>query len=355
MIETSKTEDRVKEHDSSLPFDERILWAYFEAKTTPEEERQLLVWLEADEEHRREFAELHAVWQRLVKGRASAADPLRFARSLNRLNERLDALAADAAYPARKSAGTFFGRQLARLRPMLRVAAVVMFVVLSGTIAWQVITAPESIVHFNGDTTVMHVAMPDGTDIWLTPGTTLSYTEDFRTDNRQVQLEGEAYFDVVHDDSHPFDVVTPNLRVRVLGTVFSVRSWRDDPRAEATLAEGSVALQRPDGSNLIRLHPGQRALYDATCEQLEINQVPIGDHLALHYGIITLDNATLAQIKECIETTYGVRLEIAPGEKLSDDRYNFSFQKDSPVEDVVELLQFVSGIRFEIGGGGGSD
>ena len=129
----------------------------------------------------------------------------------------------------------------------------------------------------------------------------------------------------------------------------------DDPCAEATLAEGAVSLQRADGGNLIRLHPGQRAVYNATSEQLEINEVPVGDHLALHYGIITLDNATLAQIEARIESVYGIELEVAAGERIPDVRYNFSFQKDSPVEDVVELLQFISGIRFEVGGGGISD
>ena len=346
----------MKQNDTSIRIDERIIWSYFNATATPEEEQALLAWLDASDANRREFAELHAVWQRFANGRAANYAPQRFVRSLNRLNARLDALSQEADQPHAGDANRVSPRRrLVSLRPMLRVAAVVLFILLSGLFTWRVVLAPESIVHFNADTTILHVAMPDGTDIWLTPGTTLSYTEKFRADKRRVRLDGEAYFDVAHDARHPFDVVTPNLRVRVLGTVFSVRSWRDDPHAEATLAEGSVALQRADGSNLIRLHPGQRALYDATCEELEINEVPVGDHLALHYGIITLDNATLAQIEHRIESVYGVRLEVAAGERVTDVRYNFSFQKDSPVEDVVELLQFISGIHFEIDRGGVSD
>ena len=345
----------MKQNDTPIQIDERIIWSYFNATATPDEERALLAWLSASDDHRREFAELHAVWHRFVKGRAVSYGPVRFVRSLNRLNERLDALSEDSVPPQSGRTGIPFRQRLVPLRPMLRVAAVVLFVLLSGMFAWRAVLAPESIVRYNADTTILHVAMPDGTDIWLTPGTTLSYTERFRTSERRVRLDGEAYFDVAHDARHPFDVVTPNLRVRVLGTVFSVRSWRDDPCAEATLAEGAVSLQRADGGNLIRLHPGQRAVYNATSEQLEINEVPVGDHLALHYGIITLDNATLAQIEARIESVYGIELEVAAGERIPDVRYNFSFQKDSPVEDVVELLQFISGIRFEVGGGGVSD
>ena len=161
-----------------------------------------------------------------------------------------------------------------RIHSLLRTAAVVAVVALTGMFAWRTALMPAPITYFNADTTIMHVAMPDGSDIWLTPGSTLCYDETFHTDERRVHLDGEAYFDVEHDAKHPFDVVTPNLRVRVLGTVFSVRSLRGDHMAETTLAEGAVSLQRADGSNLIRLHPGQRAIYDTQDEQLEIKEVP---------------------------------------------------------------------------------
>lgn len=134
--------------------------------------------------------------------------------------------------------------------------------------------------------------------------------------------------------------------MRVLGTVFSVRSLRGDHMAETTLAEGAVSLQRADGSNLIRLHPGQRAIYDTQDEQLEIKEVPVGDHLALSYGIITLDGVPLRQIADRIEELYGVKLRLVDDD-APDANYNFSFQKDTPIEDVIELLQFISGTRFE--------
>ena len=117
--------------------------------------------------------------------------------------------------------------------------------------------------------------------------------------------------------------------------------------AEATLAEGSVALQHPGGRNLICLHPGQQAVYDAEAELLEVNEVPVGDLLLIRYGVITLDNATLPEIIGRIEQAYGVELR-PEGQQMPDDHYNFNFQKDASVEDVVDLLQFVSGCRFKI-------
>ena len=291
----------MKQNDTTVRFDEKLLTAYFAGAVTPDEERMLWEWICASDENRRVFAELRAVWQRGRMQRPDTQLPARFVRSLNGLNRRIDALDA----------------------------------------------APFVHSFHNADTVAMHVAMPDGTDVWLGPGTSLSYDDTFRVDGRNVELDGEAYFDVTHDAQHPFIVTTSAFRVRVLGTVFNVRSFSGESVAEATLAEGSVALQHPGGRNLICLHPGQQAVYDADAEQLEVNEVPVGDLLLIRYGVITLDNATLPEIIGRIEQAYGVELR-PEGQQMPDDHYNFNFQKDASVEDVVDLLQFVSGCRFKI-------
>ena len=326
----------MKQNDTTVRFDEKLLTAYFAGAATPDEERMLWEWICASDENRRVFAELRAVWQRGRMQRPDTQLPARFVRSLNGLNRRIDAL--DAA-PVRKG----------RLIPLRRfaAAAAVAAILVASFMTYRIVTAPFVHSFHNADTVAMHVAMPDGTDVWLGPGTSLSYDDTFRIDGRNVELDGEAYFDVTHDAGQPFVVTAPAFRVRVLGTVFNVRSFSGEPVAEATLAEGSVALQHAGGRNLICLHPGQQAVYDAEAELLEVNEVPVGDLLLIRYGVVTLDNATLPEIVARIERTYGVSLRIG-AQQIPGERYNFSFQKDASVEDVVELLQFVSGCRFEI-------
>lgn len=326
----------MKQNDTTVRFDEKLLTAYFAGAATPDEERMLWEWICASDENRRVFAELRAVWQRGRMQRPDTQLPARFVRSLNGLNRRIDAL--DAA-PVRKG----------RLIPLRRfaAAAAVAAILVASFMTYRIVTAPFVHSFHNADTVAMHVAMPDGTDVWLSPGTTLSYDDTFRIDGRNVELDGEAYFDVTHDAGQPFVVTAPAFRVHVLGTVFNVRSFSGEPVAEATLAEGSVALQHAGGRNLICLHPGQQAVYDAEAELLEVDEVPVGDLLLIRYGVVTLDNATLPEIVARIERTYGVSLRIG-AQQIPGERYNFSFQKDASVEDVVELLQFVSGCRFEI-------
>lgn len=327
----------MKQDDTTARFDEQLLTAYFSGTATAEEEQALLAWIRSSDDNRRTFAELRAVWQRGRMQRPDTQLQARFVRSLNSLNRRIDALGADA--PLRRS----------RRIPLRRfaAAAIVAVALAAAFMTYRVATAPFVHRFHNADTVAMHVAMPDGTDVWLSPGTTLSYDDTFRIDGRNVELDGEAYFDVTHDAGQPFVVTAPAFRVRVLGTVFNVRSFSGDPVAEATLAEGSVALQHAGGRNLICLHPGQQAVYDADAELLEVNEVPVGDLLLIRYGVVTLDDVTLPEIVARIERTYGVSLCIG-AQQIPGERYNFSFQKDASVEDVVELLQFVSGCRFEI-------
>lgn len=105
----------MKQNDTTVRFDEKLLTAYFAGAATPDEERMLWEWICASDENRRVFAELRAVWQRGRMQRPDTQLPARFVRSLNGLNRRIDAL--DAA-PVRK--GRLIPYGVLPLRQLLR-------------------------------------------------------------------------------------------------------------------------------------------------------------------------------------------------------------------------------------------
>ncbi|WPV02898.1 FecR family protein [Mucilaginibacter sp. cycad4] len=96
------------------------------------------------------------------------------------------------------------------------------------------ITAPK-----NG---ISKIQLPDGSRVWLNMGSRLTYSNDFGTDQRRVSLVGEAFFDVVKDPQRPFVVTTPTISIRVLGTKFNVRSYKNDKTSEAALIRGKIEL-----------------------------------------------------------------------------------------------------------------
>ena len=104
------------------------------------------------------------------------------------------------------------------------------------------------------------VVLSDGTKVILNAGTTLSYPTAFVSGQREVKVNGEAFFEVSHDKEHPFIVSAENVKVKVLGTKFNVKAYDDDDNIEVTLAEGKVGVGL-DTKNLIQIMPGQQIKY----------------------------------------------------------------------------------------------
>lgn len=246
-------------------------------------------------------------------------------QSLRLLNARIDA--------AQSRAGR--SRLCGWMYPAAAAVAVVLVTVgITLALTWR----DDTQYYVNNGESAIMVGLPDGTQAWLNPGTELAFDSTFNADERNVSLSGEAYFDVAHNPECPFIVTTESFRIKVLGTVFNVRNFPGDTSPEVSLAQGSVAMQNLDGVNLVRLRPGQQAVLDND-GALEINDIYVGDMLMRHYGAVSLKAATVREIVSEISEMYGVKI-IIDGE---DDgtTYNFSFQKDSNVGDILDMLEFV--------------
>ena len=104
------------------------------------------------------------------------------------------------------------------------------------------------------------VVLPDGTQVWLNSNSKLKYSPDFNLHSREVDLEGEAYFDVAKDMERPFIVHASTIDVRVLGTAFTIKSYPQDETIEATLLKGAIEISGRDnpGAPRIILKPDEK-------------------------------------------------------------------------------------------------
>lgn len=102
--------------------------------------------------------------------------------------------------------------------------------------------------------------LPDGSTVWLNAGSRIRYEPGFNGPQREVTLQGEAFFDVVQQPSRPFIVHAGDLNIKVLGTAFNVKSYDEDPTVETTLIRGLVQISRPGDNKQapIYLHPHQK-------------------------------------------------------------------------------------------------
>ena len=108
------------------------------------------------------------------------------------------------------------------------------------------------------------VLLPDGTRVWLNSNSKLKYNKEFNSQNREVGLEGEAFFDVTKNAALPFIVHAATLDIEVLGTSFTVKSYPKDSTVEATLLKGAIEVRRKGAQNTARviLKPNEKVVFD---------------------------------------------------------------------------------------------
>jgi len=155
------------------------------------------------------------------------------------------------------------------------------------------------------------VNLPDGSRVILAPNSLLEYAVSPRTGPREIRLEGEALFDVRHDDERPFRVRTRRAVVEDLGTSFVVREYASDSRARVAVRSGAASLHTGDGSSAaaIDLRPGDGAYVDSSGAIARFTGDP-ESFGAWTAGYLTFDGASLTEVLSQLETWYGVEFRM---------------------------------------------
>ncbi|MGN1234326.1 MAG: FecR family protein [Candidatus Cryptobacteroides sp.] len=188
------------------------------------------------------------------------------------------------------------------------------------------------------------VILPDGTDVLLNSMSRMRYPSRFSLFERNVELEGEAYFNVVKDKSKPFKVDLSVMEITVLGTKFNVKAYNCEP-VRVTLEEGSIRLD--DNRSLTRiLKPGESAEYNrnsGSCSIVKlIDMEPV---TAWKYSRQCFILAPLGEVLRTLERLYGSHFSVQDSSML-DDRYTLSFSNKADIENVLDDIQTVSRARF---------
>lgn len=156
---------------------------------------------------------------------------------------------------------------------------------------------------------VMKVTLPDSSTIWLNAGSEVSYPKDFHSQKtRAVQLNGEAFFEVIHNEKQPFVVESGNLKTIVYGTSFNVSSYKDSQQSLVTVKTGKVGvLLREDSlSKPTMLLPGNRLVYHRDNGKLETMSISANDVATWIDGELTFDQATPKEVFATLERKFDV-------------------------------------------------
>lgn len=192
------------------------------------------------------------------------------------------------------------------------------------------------------------ITLADGTQVWLNAESQLSYPDTFRTDERRVILNGEAYFQVARNEQKPFYVESDGQLIRVYGTEFNVRSYREDEEIYTTLVEGSVALQADNGANAeLFLTPGHQAVFDKQTASVYIRPVDTGVVTSWRKGMFVFEEQNLGQIMAELSRWYDFDYEFTDN-VLSETVFMGSVPRYGDFNDVLEILEKSGGVKFRM-------
>lgn len=254
----------------------------------------------------------------------------------------------------------------AQVRPMVRKrwlviglrAAAAVAIVLGATELWRRTQAPSPTppavvptAYVTGVGQTDSVRLPDGSRVVLGPGSRLTLPADYGIAGREVQMAGEALFDVLHDPAGPFVVRVGRALIRDLGTTFTVRD--DGGLVRVAVVSGSVLLQdtlrltplAPDSAQGLVLRAGDRGTLSPQGETASERAAAISNDLAWTSGHLVFNNAPLPVVAAGLKRWYGIELRV-PESKLSGRHLTASFAGES-VPEVLSIIGLALGAEVE--------
>lgn len=210
-------------------------------------------------------------------------------------------------------------------------------------------SAKEIITVTSAPGMVTKTILPDGSEVWLNALSSLIYPLRFTDKDRTVQLSGEAYFKVVSDKKHRFNVGTPRkMVVSAYGTEFNVNAYERETNYEVTLASGHVEVSSVIGSKATEevLAVGEKAILHVSTGNIQVVTADTYVETAWKDGKMVFRREKLDKIAEKLSRKFGVDIRLE-GDRLKEYEYTATFT-DETLEDILDLLKRSAPITYSI-------
>lgn len=202
-------------------------------------------------------------------------------------------------------------------------------------VSWQEIQCPAGMRS--------HVVLPDGTDLWLNAESKIRYPIPFNQKTRQLELQGEAYLEVVHNENVPFILNAGPAKIKVLGTQFNVKAYEDEAQIEVALIEGSVEFTSTSTNGkqaLATLSPNDYLKMDKSSGDIQMVSTKLDKYTSWRRNIIIFDETPMSEVAKTLERWYGVKVNISTPE-INKYKFTTTFENES-LYRVLELLELSS-------------
>lgn len=194
------------------------------------------------------------------------------------------------------------------------------------------------------------LTLADGTRVWLNAESIFEYPVNFSERQRVVRLSGEAYFEVAHNSSSPFEILTnDDVRIKVLGTTFNVHSYNDLSDILITLVEGAVAVGHHETE--ARLAPNQQAVFDRSKNKLTVRDVPDAKtYCSWKNGMFVFEGESLEIIMEALSKWYDVEIISEQIDLKQYGHFSMNIDRGENLIPILTMMKQITGLTFRIEG-----
>jgi ferric-dicitrate binding protein FerR (iron transport regulator) len=343
---------------------------YLSGNASVNEIQILKDWLKESDENKRFFDEISDVW---TASTSCSENDFNVVKGYQRVKKQLN----NPVRPSKQQ-----NKSLHYYRIFSGAAAVLVIALLLGIILIATSKKVQTSITENTITEITaplgsktKVTLPDGTKVWLNAGSTIRYNSAFNSTNRKVNLEGEAFFDVMKKKNNPFLVVTPEITIKVLGTAFNVKAYPKEGSVETTLVRGSLIVEQTSSNGAKTqniLAPRQRAtlvkqtgkilLSDTESQVLKKEKVQKIEQFkgkvlltkeidtdiftAWKDNRLVFRNETFESLSVKLERWYGVKITFADSE-IKNYHFNGTIENET-INDVLDIVKLTLPVDYTV-------
>ncbi|SHM00843.1 FecR family protein [Chitinophaga sp. CF418] len=310
-----------------------LITRHFNEQTVPWEEDFLAEWLESAEENREAYRILQEIWL----ASQQQHDEGQVATALHDVKQRIQ-------HHQQKGL-------IRRYSWQAGIAAAVAGIIISSILFLRQQPHHQTLAYIEKKTQpgqVLTDTMPDGTIVHLAPKSSIRYTQEFGKHDRNILLEGQAFFEVSKDAHKPFTVLAGDLSVQVLGTRFNVTYYKGVDSAAVSLVDGKVQVNVPAQKKLYELQPGQELYYDSHDQRAYTRNYDVEATTGWTSRLLVFRNEPLSVVANKLEQLYDVEISFAnpamAGYKL------FARFNDKPLKYILDVIKATDNLDYTING-----
>lgn len=303
-----------------------LLEKYISGNASTQETIEVYQWIEADEAHKKEFMALRKMHDVLLWQSASEENGKRAKIRVFTTRFFIELAKIAAIILITVTAYTYLAPKSAVLAPTTELAKMQTLYVPAGQRA--------------------RITLQDGTKVWINSQSTLTFPSSFEGKERNVSLDGEAYFEVAKNPEQPFSVNAQQYVVRALGTQFNLKAYRQGDDFSASLIEGAVEISTQQAGmppKTTRLQPG-------------ITAYAVGDNLKMRHndeslllwreGIIYFNNKTIAEMVPQLQRYFDIDIDVQ-NRQLLNQRFTGKFRVQDGIEHLLRVLQLRNNFTWQ--------